>query len=61
MNNKPRSDSGSDKMVVDPQLARAHSDQSSMMATTAKAKKQNKLLRMLEAYSKNVEGLQMVQ
>ena len=56
------SDSMSDKMVVtDPQLMRTQTDQSSAMAIAAKAKKPNKFLRMLEAYSKQVEGLQMVQ
>lgn len=63
MNDNPRSDSVSDKMVVDPQLRRAHSDQSSIVTTTTteKFKKPSKILRWMEAYSKNVEGLQMVQ
>lgn len=61
MDNNPRSDSSNEKIVVAPPLVRASSDQSSIVTATTKARKPNKLLRMLEAYSKNVEGLQMVQ
>ena len=66
MSNDPRSDTVSDKMVVvDPQLTRAYTDASSTTTTTTtttvmtKAKK--KAAMMLKAYTKNVEGLQMVQ
>ncbi len=56
------SDSMSDKMVVtDPQLIRVQADQNPSMTMGTKTKKPNKLLRMLESYSKNMEGLQMVQ
>ena len=62
MNNNPRSDSVSDKMVVDPQLTRAYTDESSTTTTVAvKAKKQNVVARLWDGYLKNVEGLQMVQ
>ena len=65
MNDKPRSDSVSDKIVVDPQLTRAHSDERSTASSTAttavKAKKPNPIARGWRAYLKNVEGLQMVQ
>ena len=61
---RARSDSGSDKMVVS-ELTRQHTDDSSLLTlsstVTVKSKKPNKFIRMLEAYSKNVEGLQMVQ
>ena len=64
MTNNPSSiDSMSDKIVVmAPQLTRAQTDQGSIATTTvAKAKKPNKLLKMLESYSNTVSGMQMVQ